>query len=112
KSRCCLEPVAETRKRRWRHRFEDVDLRHEYFHDGAHALERVDRPEEIAFGKIALYFIKLMQQLLKPKLVRLMDDDKQRLVVFRRAGARLLKREQFFQIKVTGIRQRRRHNLI
>jgi hypothetical protein len=78
-----LEPVAKTRKRRWRHRFENVDLCHEYFHDGAHTLEGVDRPEEIACGKISLYFVKLMQQLLKPKLVRLMDNDEQRLIVFR-----------------------------
>ena len=103
KSRCRLQPVAETRKRRWCHRFEDIDLRHEYFHDGAHTLEAVDRTEEIACGKIPLYFVKLMQQLLKPKLVRLMDDDEQRLIVFRRAGARLLKREQFFQSKIARI---------
>ena len=74
-----------------------------YFHDGAHTLERVDRPEEIACGKISLYFVKLMQQLLKPKLVRLMDDDEQRLIVLRRAGARLLKREQFLQIKIARV---------
>ena len=103
KSRCCFQSVAKTRKRRWRHRFENVDLCHEYFHDGAHTFERVDRPEEIACGKISLNFVKLMQQLLKPKLVRLMDDDEQRLIVFRRAGSRLLKRKQFFQIEIARI---------
>ena len=69
----------------------------------------MDRAEEIASGKIALYLIKLMQQLLKPKLLRLMDDDEQRLIVFRWAGARFLHREQLLQIEVTGIRQWRRH---
>src|SRR5258708_39256335 len=73
KSRCCLQPVAKTRKRRWRHRFENVDLCHEYFHDGAHTLERVDRSEEIACGKISLYFVKLMQRRLKPESVLLSD---------------------------------------
>jgi hypothetical protein len=75
KSRCCLEPVAKARERRWRHRFENVHLRHKYFHDGANPLKRVDRPEEIACGKISLYFVKLMQQLLEPKLVCLVDDN-------------------------------------
>src|SRR5258707_673663 len=103
KPRCCLQPVAKTRKRRWRHRFENVDLCHKYFHDGAHTLERVDRSSELAGGKISLYFVKLMQQLLKPELVRLMDDDEQRLIVFRRPGARLLKREQLLQIKIACV---------
>ena len=47
--------------------------------------------EKIAAGKISVNFVKLVQQLLKPKLVRLMDDDEQRFIVFRGAGARLLK---------------------
>ena len=99
-----LSPAGrETRKRRRRHRFENVDLRHEDFHDGAHALERVDRSEEIACGKISFYFVKLMQQLLKPKLVSLMNDNEQRLIVLRRAGARLLKGEQLFQIKIARV---------
>jgi hypothetical protein len=38
-----------------------------------------------------------------------MDNDEERLIVFRRAGARFLKRKQFFQIEITGVRQRR-HN--
>ena len=99
-----LSPAGrENSKRRWRHRFQNVDLRYEYLHDGAHTLEGVDRPKEITCGKIPLNFVKLMQQLLKPKLVRLMDDDEQRLIVFRRAGARLLKREQLLQIKIARV---------
>src|SRR5262245_29940075 len=61
------------------------------FHDCAHTLERVDGPEQIACGKISPYFLKLVQQLLKPKLVRLMNDDEQRLVMLRRTRARFLK---------------------
>ena len=44
----------------------------------------MNRAEEIAGGKISLYFLELMQQLLKPQLVCLMNDDKQRLVVLGR----------------------------
>jgi len=64
----------------------------------------MDRGEEVAGGKIALYFFKLVQQLLEPKLVGLMDDDEKHLIVFRRRGTGLLQREQFLQIKVVGIR--------
>jgi hypothetical protein len=67
----------------------------------------VDRPEEIACGKIPLNFVKLMQQLLKPKLVRLMDDDEQRLIVFRRAGAGFFKLQQLLQVQITSVRKRR-----
>ena len=56
---------------------------------------------------MSLYFVKLMQQLLKPELVRLMDDDEQRLVVFRRAGAGFLKRQQLLQVQITSVRKRR-----
>ena len=42
-------------------------------------------PKRSPAEKSRLYFLKLMQQLLKPKLVRLMNDDEQHLVVLRRA---------------------------
>jgi hypothetical protein len=48
-----------------------------------------------------------MQQLLKPELVRLMDDDEQRLIVFRRDGAGFLKRQQLLQVQITSVRKRR-----
>ena len=71
----------------------------------------MDRAEKIAGGEISLYFLELMQQLLEPELVRLMNDDEQHLVVLGRRGARLLHREQFLQIEISGIRQRR-HTLM
>jgi hypothetical protein len=82
-------------------------LRYEHLHDCAHALKRVDRAKKIACGKVALYLFKLVQQLLEPQFVRLMDDDEQRLVVFRWARPRLLKGKQFLQIEITGVRERR-----
>src|SRR5215472_7811669 len=72
----------------------------------------MDRAEKIACGKISLYFVKLMQQLLKPKLVRLMDDDEKRLIVLRRTRARLLQGEQLLQIEIAGVRQRRHRHML
>src|SRR5260370_20385016 len=66
KSRCGLEPVAKTRERGWRHRLEDVHLRHERLHDCSDPLKQMNRAEEIARVKILFYFLELVQQLLKP----------------------------------------------
>jgi hypothetical protein len=63
----------------------------------------MDGAEKIAGGKIALYFFKLMQQLLEPKLVGLMNDDEKHLIVFRRRGARALQPEQLLQIEIVGV---------
>src|SRR2546429_2659471 len=82
-SRCRLESVTETRKGRWRHCFENVHLAHQCLHDGPGAFEGMNRTEEIACGKILLNFFKLMQQLLKPELIGLMNDDEQHFIVFR-----------------------------
>jgi hypothetical protein len=81
KTRCRFKSVAEARERRRRHCLKYVHLRDEHFHDCADALERMNRAEEIASGKISFYFLELVQQLLKPQLVGLVDDDEQRLVV-------------------------------
>ena len=44
--------------------------------------------------------IELVQQLLEPELVHLMNDDEQRLVVFRRIGLALLQAEQIVDAEV------------
>ncbi len=67
----------------------------------------MNRAEEIAGGEILFDLLKLVEQLLEPKLVRLMNDDEEHLVVLGRGGARSLKREQFFQVQIVGIRQGR-----
>ena len=41
----------------------------------------MNRPEEIASGEIAFNFFKLMEQLLEPKLIGLVDDDEQHFVM-------------------------------
>src|SRR4029450_13321793 len=104
KSRCRLKPVSETRERRRRHCLENVHLRHKRLHDCPHALERMNRTEQIASGEVSLNFLELMQQLLEPQLVGLMDDDEQHLVVLGRGGARLLESQQLLKIEITGIR--------
>ena len=76
----------------------------EFLPDGAHAFLKVwIAPNRSPAEKSPLNFVKLMQQLLEPKLVGLMDSDKKHLVVFRRRGARLLKREQLLQIKIARV---------
>src|SRR6266481_8554814 len=102
KSRCSLEPVPKTRERRRRHRFENIYLGDQDLHDCAHTFECVNRAEKIARGKISLYLFELMQQLLEPQLVRLMNDDEENLIMLRRTRAWLLKCEQLLKVKITG----------
>jgi len=44
----------------------------------------MNRAEEIASGKILLNFFKLMQQLLEPELIGLVNDDEEHFIVLRR----------------------------
>src|ERR1700730_3426508 len=81
KPRRGLESVAKTRERRGRHCFQDIELTDECLHDGAGALEGMNRTEEIAGGEIAFYFCKLMQELFEPELVGLMNDNEKHLVM-------------------------------
>src|SRR5947199_3429435 len=107
KPRCGLEPIAETRERRRCHRLENVHLRHQRLHDCPYPLERMNRPEEIARGEISPYFLELMEQLLEPELVGLMNDNEQHLVVLGGAGTWLLKRAQLLKIEIACVSQRR-----
>src|SRR5438552_9794159 len=107
KSRCGLEPIAETRERRRCHRNENIHQRHQHLHDCANPLERMNRPEEIARGEISPYFLELMEQLLEPELVGLMNDDEEHLVVLGGRGTWLLKREQLLKIEIACVSQRR-----
>src|SRR5207302_10431634 len=55
-----FQAVPKTGERSWRHRLEDVDLRDQYFHDRADALEGVDGAKQIARRKIFFYFLELV----------------------------------------------------
>ena len=84
KPRSRLQTVAKARKTRGCHRFEDVDLTDQRLHDRPGAFEGMNRAEEIARRKILFDLLELVKQLLEPKLVSLMDDDEQHLIVLRR----------------------------
>ena len=84
KSRRRFQAIAKTGKTRRRHRLEDVDLPDERFHDRPRAFEGMNRAEEIAGRKIVFDLFKLVEQLLEPELVSLMDDDEQHLIVLGR----------------------------
>jgi len=63
----------------------------------------VDCTEEIAGGKIALYFFKLVKQLLATQLEGLRNSNKQPLIGPRRDRARLRTRKQLLQVEIAGI---------
>ena len=67
----------------------------------------MNRAEQIAGGEIAFYFLELVQQLLEPELVGLMNDNEQHLVVLGRGRPRLLHREQRLQIEIIRVREGR-----
>jgi hypothetical protein len=66
----------------------------------------VDRGEKITRGKISFYFLELIEQLLEPQLICLMNDDEEHLIVLRGTRTRFLKRQQILEIKVTRVSQR------
>ena len=76
-----IEAIPKTGERRRRHCLEDIYLRHEHLHNCAGSFERMNCPEEIAGGEILFNFLELMQELLEPQLIGLMDDDEEHLVV-------------------------------
>src|SRR4051812_30030167 len=78
-----VEPVAKAGKRRRRHRFQNVDLSDQRLHDGAGAFKRVDRIEEFAPTKVPIDSFELVQELLEPELVGLMNNDEEHLIVLR-----------------------------
>ena len=51
--------------------------------------------------------IELVQQLLEPQLVDLVDDDEEQLVVFGTLGTRLLQREELVELQVVRVGDRR-----
>src|SRR5436305_12749747 len=67
----------------------------------------MDRAEQIARAEVALHLLEFVQELLKPELVRLVNDDEEHLIVLGRTGARALQREQFLEIEIIRVGQRR-----
>ena len=76
-----LETVAEALELAGGHRLQHVDLRDDRLEDREHALEGVQRVRRVAVLQAALQVCALVQELLEPELVDLVDDDEEELVV-------------------------------
>ena len=99
-----LEPIAEGLELARRHRLQHVDLRDHRLEDREHALEGVERVRRVAVLQAALQVRALVQELLEPQLVDLVDDDEQELVVL--GGARPLGAQHVVEREVRRVRQR------
>ena len=60
---------------------DDVDLRHGHLEDAEHPAEGVQRPRGFPVLEAHLEAAELVQHLLEPQLVDLVDDDEEQLVV-------------------------------
>ena len=89
-----------------RHRLENVDLLFEQPLNRMNAAKVLGTREQIVAIEREHRRVELVQKLLEPQLVDLMDDDEEHLVVMRRVGERLLKAEQLvnFQVGTVGKR--------
>jgi hypothetical protein len=98
-----LEPLAKGHELERRHRLEDVELRDQHLQDREHPLEGVLHARQVARREEALDVVDLVQDLLEPELVDLVDDDEQHLVVFGPVGARTLEVQQLRDAEVGGV---------
>ncbi len=99
-SAAVLQETAEGVELERGHRFEDVDLGYECFHDGEHASHRLDGGEGLAGLKLKPHPTEFMQNLLEPEFVSLMDDDEEHLVVLLRIGLQFLQLQQFRYLQI------------
>jgi hypothetical protein len=95
------EPVAEPEELGGRHGLEHVELGHHDLQDGQRPPQRAHDVGGAARLELALELAELVQQLLEPQLVDLVDDDEQHLVVL--AGTGLLGGEQLIEPQVAGV---------
>ena len=98
-----LEALAKRQELERRHRLEDVELRDEHLQDGEDPPQRVLRPVRLAFLEQAPDEVHLVEQLLEPELVHLVNDDEEELVVLGTRGSRLLQREKGIDLQVGGV---------
>jgi hypothetical protein len=76
-----LEPVAERGELERGHRLEDVDLGDQRLEDLQDPVEQMEGRIGVARLEHPLDFGELVEELLEPQLVHLMDDDEEQLVV-------------------------------
>src|SRR5213083_1342233 len=98
-----LETGAEREELERRHGLEHVDLGHHHLEDGEHALEGREGARGVPAEEQRFQVVELVEQLLEPQLVDLVDDDEKGLVVLRAVGERLLEREQLVELEVAGV---------
>src|SRR5207247_7927717 len=98
-----FEPGTERQEVARRHGLEDVDLRDRDLENREDTLECRQRPRRVAPREQALEEVQLVQQLLEPQLVDLVDDDEQQLVVLGPVRERLLESQQIVDLEVAGV---------
>ena len=81
----CVEPIAEAGELPGRHRLQHVDLRHRDLQDREDAAQCAHRVRGVAVLEPGLQVGQLVEELLEPQLVHLVDDDEEHLVVLVRA---------------------------
>ena len=103
-----IEVIAEGVEFLRRHRLEHVDLVFEQPLNRVDAAEILADLERFAAAEMAHRRFDLVQHLLEPQLVDLMDDDEEQLVVVRRVALRNLQREQLVDVEIRAVGQRGR----
>src|SRR5215207_5397 len=101
-----VELVAEAEEVDRRHRLQDVDLRDEQFLDLGDPAEGARRDGRAVFAHRAERGVDLVEHLLEPQLVRLVDGDEEQLVVVRRVGQTALQPDQVLDAQVLVVRER------
>ena len=100
-----IEMVAKLIELLRRHGLENIDLLLQ------EPLDRVDSPKSLRDAPQVIAIerrggrVELVQELLEPELVNLVNDDEQHLVVMRRLGERLLKSQQLVNLEIRSVRE-------
>ena len=81
-------------------------LRDHYFFDASYGPQAVIDAKRAALAQPFNSCVDLMKNLLEPKLVRLMDGNKEQFVVAHRFRQRHLQRQQFRNLEVFVVRKR------
>ncbi len=91
-----FEVIAKAQEVDRAHRFEDMDLLHQNTHDLDATVEKMTRLEDVLLAHFFGAIGEFLKDQLEPKLVGLVDDDKQHLVVFGWSGLGELKLQKFW----------------
>src|ERR1700691_2740072 len=108
-----IQFAAKSEKVRRQHGFENGELLHQYAHDfGAAAKQTRGLVNAIARSRIGArgakvgnHGVEIVQQLLEPELVSLMNDNEQQFIVMWRGRDRVMERQQFRDAKIGAIGQ-------